>query len=52
MKPSDLPRAIHAVESGRIDLAGLVSERRPLSEWRDAFHSLVGRRGLKVVVEP
>jgi L-iditol 2-dehydrogenase len=52
MKPSDLPRAIHAVESGRIDLAGLVSERRPLSEWQDAFDSLLERRGLKVVVEP
>jgi L-iditol 2-dehydrogenase len=52
MKPSDLPRAIGLVEAGRVALGGLVSERRPLDEWREAFDSLLDRRGLKVVVEP
>lgn len=52
MKPSDLPRAIDLVERGRVDLGGLVSERYPLEEWREAFDSLRDRRGLKVVVTP
>ena len=52
MKASDLPRAIRLVDAGRIDLHGLVSERRPLLEWQEAFDSLLERRGLKVVVEP
>jgi len=52
MKPADLPRAIRLAEAGEVDLGGLVSGRYALSEWRDAFDDLVGRRGLKVVVEP
>ena len=52
MKGTDLPRAIELVESGRIELSGLVTERRPLTEALAAFDSLVDRRGLKVVVEP
>jgi L-iditol 2-dehydrogenase len=52
MKPADLPRAIRLAEAGEVELAGLVSGRYALSEWRDAFDDLVERRGLKVVVEP
>jgi L-iditol 2-dehydrogenase len=52
MKPADLPRAICLAEAGEVELAGLVSGRYALSEWRDAFDDLVERRGLKVVVEP
>jgi L-iditol 2-dehydrogenase len=52
MAADDLPRAIRLVESGAISLAGLVSERRPLEEWRQAFDGLVERRGLKIVLEP
>lgn len=52
MKATDLPRAIELVSSGRVELGGLVTERRPLVEAHDAFDSLLERRGLKVVVEP
>ena len=52
MAPGDLPRAIRLVESGRVELVPLVTERCALSEWREAFGALVERRGLKVVIEP
>jgi L-iditol 2-dehydrogenase len=52
MTQHDLPRAIGLVESGSVDLSGLVTERHPLSEWPDAFAALSERRGLKVVIEP
>ena len=52
MEPSDLPRAIRLAEAGRVELAPLVSERHPLSDWEAAFGALVERRGLKTIVEP
>ena len=52
MEPADLPRAIRLAESGQVELAPLVSERHPLSEWQDAFDALVERRGLKTIIEP
>ena len=52
MRADDLPRAIHAAESGRLELSSLVSARYPLDEGAQAFRDLVDRRGLKVVVEP
>ncbi len=52
MEAADLPRAIRLVETGQVTLGPLVTERYGLSEWRDAFDSLLERRGLKVVVEP
>jgi L-iditol 2-dehydrogenase len=52
MTAADLPRAIRLVESGRISLDGLVTERYDLMHGSEAFQSLVERRGLKVVVEP
>lgn len=52
MRPSDLPLAIALAASGRVDLGALVSERRPLAEWPEAFAALRERRGLKVVVAP
>jgi L-iditol 2-dehydrogenase len=52
MDPADLPRAIRLADGGDVDLASLVGERHPLSDWRDAFAALVERRSLKVVVEP
>jgi L-iditol 2-dehydrogenase len=52
MEPADLPRALRLVESGRIDLAPLVTARYGLDDWSDAFGDLVRRNGLKVVVEP
>ena len=52
MRAGDLPRAILAAESGRLELASLVTARYRLDEWAEAFHDLVERSGLKVVVEP
>jgi L-iditol 2-dehydrogenase len=52
MEPADLPRAIGLVESGQVELDGLVTERFGLGTWRDAFAALRDRRGLKVIVEP
>jgi len=52
MSAPDLPRAIRLVDSGRVDLSGLVSERHPLPDAHLAFEALVERRGLKSVVEP
>lgn len=52
MEPADLPRAIGLVESGQVQLGGLVTERYGLRAWRDAFAALLDRRGLKVIVEP
>ena len=52
MRADDLPRAIHAAESGRLELSSLVSARYPIDEGAQAFRDLVDRRGLKVVVEP
>ncbi|ETK37214.1 zinc-binding dehydrogenase [Microbispora sp. ATCC PTA-5024] len=46
------PRAARLVESGRIDVSSLVTERFPLSRAEQAFAAAVSRRGLKVVVEP
>ena len=47
MEPADLPRAIRLVETGRVELAPLVSGRYALSDWSEAFGHLVERRGLK-----
>ncbi len=52
MDPGDLPRAIRLAESGRVELAPLVSSRYALTDWAGAFDELVERRGLKAVVEP
>lgn len=52
MLPDDLTRAVAAVGSGRLDLSGWVTHRYPLAEAESAFETLVGRRGIKVVVRP
>lgn len=52
MKPTDLPRAIHLAETGRLHLGRLVTDRYDLGDGTKAFESLMERRGLKVVVEP
>ena len=52
MRSTDLPRAARLAETGRVELAPLVSARFALSEWQQAFGDLVERRGLKAVVEP
>jgi L-iditol 2-dehydrogenase len=52
MKPTDLPRAIHLAETGRLQLGSLLTDRYELSEGTKAFASLSERRGLKVLIEP
>jgi L-iditol 2-dehydrogenase len=52
MRASDLARAIVLAETGRLELASLVSARYRLEEGPQAFRDLVERRGLKVVVQP
>lgn len=46
------PRAIRLAESGRIDLASLVTHRFPLAAAAEAMHTAARRDGLKVIVEP
>jgi L-iditol 2-dehydrogenase len=45
------PRAIHLVETGRVDVRSLVTHRFPLSRAAEAFQTADRREGLKVVVE-
>ncbi|HZD57071.1 MAG TPA: zinc-binding dehydrogenase [Anaerolineales bacterium] len=46
------PRAIQLVESGKIDVASLITHRYPLTDYRKAIDTAVQREGLKVVIEP
>lgn len=46
------PRAIRLAESGKIDLASLVTHRFPLAAAAQAMQAAARRDGLKVVVEP
>jgi L-iditol 2-dehydrogenase len=46
------PRAIRLVESGRIDVASIVTHRFPLQEYEKAFRLAENREGLKVIIEP
>jgi L-iditol 2-dehydrogenase len=48
----DCWRAAEIVQSGRIDLSGLVSQRFPLAEAVKAFSAAADRKTLKVVLEP
>ncbi len=46
------PRAIRLAESGKIDLASLVTHRLPLAAAAEAMRIAARREGLKVVIEP
>ena len=46
------PRAIALVESGQVDVDGLVSHIFVLEEFEQAFETAEKREGLKVVVKP
>jgi len=52
MKEGVYERGIRLVRSGRVDVAGLVTDRFPLERAADAFESAVSRHGLKVVIQP
>jgi L-iditol 2-dehydrogenase len=48
----DCWRAAELVNSGRVDLSGVISARYPLSQAREAFEAAEGRQALKIVMEP
>jgi L-iditol 2-dehydrogenase len=52
MKEDVYQRGVRLVESGRVDVASLVTARFPLERAAEAFASAVSRRSLKVVVQP
>ena len=49
---ADCYRAAALVNSGRIDLSDLVSQRFPLSAAPQAFTAAEDRQSLKIVIEP
>ncbi len=49
---SDCRRAAAIVESGRVDLFGLVSARYPLGQAEEAFAAAEDRRSLKIALQP
>lgn len=49
---NDCRQAALIVNSGRIDLSGLVTARFPLFKAVDAFAAALDRRSLKIVIEP
>lgn len=52
MKEDVYERGIRLVETGRVDVAGVVTARFPLERAAEAFESAVSRQGLKVVIQP
>jgi L-iditol 2-dehydrogenase len=52
MKDDVYERGARLVESGRVDVASLVTARFPLERAAEAFACAVSRQGLKVVVQP
>jgi L-iditol 2-dehydrogenase len=46
------PRAIRLVESGKVDVKSLITQRFPLAESAHAFSVAQRREGIKVVIEP
>jgi len=52
MKEDVYERGIRLVETGRVDVASLVTARFPLEKAPEAFRSAAAREGLKVVLDP
>ena len=52
MRSTDLDRAIALAADGRVDLAGLITDRYSLDEAPAAFATLAARTGIKVIVCP
>jgi Zn-dependent alcohol dehydrogenase len=46
----DIPRLVGLWQAGRLDLEGLVSARRPLSEINQALDDLRASRGIRTVL--
>jgi len=45
-------RALSLLSQGKVDTRSLVSHILPLTEWRQAFHLVEEKKGLKIVLEP
>lgn len=50
--PADADRALELLASGAIPFAALLSKRRPLAEWREAFDEVERGDVMKVVLVP
>jgi S-(hydroxymethyl)glutathione dehydrogenase / alcohol dehydrogenase len=46
----DIPRLLNLYRAGRLDLDGMITERRPLAEVNDAFDDMTAGRGLRTVL--
>ena len=49
--PRDVPRLLALWRAGRLDLEGMITRRRPLTEVNDAFADMKAARGLRTVLE-
>ena len=49
--PRDIPRLISLWRNGQLDLAGMITHRRPLSEINEGFADLAAGRGIRTVIE-
>jgi len=47
----DIPRMVGLWQSGRLDLEGLITSRRPLAEINEAMEDLTASRGIRTVLE-
>ncbi len=47
----EIPRFINLYQSGRLDLAGLITHRRPLGEINEAFADMRAGRGIRTVMQ-
>ena len=46
----DVPRLLDLWRAGRLDLEGMITDRRPLAEINDAFADLAAARGIRTVI--
>jgi S-(hydroxymethyl)glutathione dehydrogenase / alcohol dehydrogenase len=49
--PREIPRLLALWRAGRLDLDGMITKRRPLTEVNEAFDDLRAARGLRTVLE-
>ena len=49
--PRDIPRLVGLAQTGQLDLAALVTGRRPLAEINDAVDDLRQHRGIRTVID-
>ena len=49
--PREIPRLLALWRAGRLDLDGMITKRRPITEVNEAFDDLRAARGLRTVLE-